>query len=75
MADSVEIDNLLRIVAILVDRAGGEVVISKKDFNAYEGCPVLLRNINADYMMLRIPVVDESYIEEVTPPIDPNNPL
>jgi hypothetical protein len=65
---SAELDTLLQILAILVDRLGNEVVIGKKEFDAYAGVPVLLRNLSKDYILLRTPADEESFIDEVVEP-------
>jgi hypothetical protein len=64
---SPEIDTLLQVLAVLVDRLGGEVVIGKNDFDAYAGVPVLLRNLSSSYILLRIPMDEESFIDAVEP--------
>lgn len=64
---STEVDTLIQVLAVLVDRLGGEVLIKKKEFDAYEGIPVLLRNISSDYILLRIPVDEETFIEAIDP--------
>ena len=35
-----KIDTLLQIIAVLLDRIGGEVVINSKEYSMYEGVPV-----------------------------------
>jgi hypothetical protein len=60
---SPEVDNLLQILAVLIDRLGTEVVIAKKDFDCYKDVPVLVRTLSPDYILLRTPVDEEAFIE------------
>lgn len=53
MAQS-EVDVLVQILAVLIDRLGGEVVVSKKEFDTYEGIDVVGRNLSSDHMLLRL---------------------
>jgi hypothetical protein len=49
-----EVDTLVQILAVLIDRLGGEVVVSKREFDMYEDVPVLGKNISSDYTVLRL---------------------
>ncbi len=50
----VKIDALLQMVACLIDRLGGEVVISQKEYSMYEGVPVVGRNLTSGYVAFRL---------------------
>jgi len=57
-----QIETLLQILACLLDQLGGEVVLSRASFSAYEGVPVVGRYISKDYVMLRIALEDEGEV-------------
>ena len=48
------IDTLVQILAVLIDRLGGEVVVSRREFDMYGGVSVLGRNLSSDHMLLRL---------------------
>lgn len=54
MDDPQSVDTLLQILACLLDRLGGEAVISRAEFEMYEGVPVVGRNISKDYVVFRL---------------------
>lgn len=54
-----DVDKLLQIVALMIDRFGGEVIFSRAEFEQFEGVPVLMRNLTPDYVRLRLAVEDE----------------
>lgn len=58
------LDTLLQILAVLIDRAGGEVVINRAEFEAYEDVPVVGRAIAKDYVRFRLAEEDEEVIIE-----------
>ena len=53
------IETLLQLLAVLLDKLGGEVIISRRDFEIVEGLPVVGRHISKDYVVLRIAEEDE----------------
>ena len=61
-----QLDTLLQILAVLIDRVGGEVVISRAEFEAFEGVPVVGRSIARDYVRFRLAEEDEEVIIEET---------
>ena len=69
-----QIENLIQIVAVLLDRVGGEIVISRKDFEMYEGVPVVGRQIGKGYIMLRLADEDEAYAEDSAEKFPPDFP-
>lgn len=54
-----QIETLLQLLACLLDQLGGEVVISRESFTAYEGVPIVGRHISSNYVMLRLAYEDE----------------
>lgn len=54
-----KINALLQVVACLIDRLGGEVVISQKEYSMYEDVPVVGRNLTSGYVALRLGDEDE----------------
>ncbi len=54
-----QLESLLTLLAILLDRVGGELVISRRDFEMFDGVPVVGRYISKDYVMLRLAEEDE----------------
>jgi hypothetical protein len=60
------LDTLLQVLAVLIDRAGGEVVISRTEFEAFEDVPVVGRLIARDYVRFRLAEEDEEVIIEET---------
>lgn len=54
-----QVDTLLQIIACLLDRLGGEVVISRQDFEMYEDAPVVGRHLTRDYVVFRLAYEDE----------------
>jgi hypothetical protein len=64
----VKIDQLLQLLAVLVERLGGEVVISRKEFTMLEGVLVLGRHLSPEYVALRLAIEDEQ-------PREPGRPL
>ena len=56
--EEMKLETLLQILAVLISRLGGEVVVSRADFEAYEGVPVVGRNLSG-YVILRLADEDE----------------
>jgi hypothetical protein len=54
-----QIETLLQILAAILDKQGGEIVLSRKDFEMYEGAPVVVRRLSGDYVLIRIAYEDE----------------
>lgn len=68
-----QLDTLLQILAVLIDRMGGEVVISRAEFEAFEKVPVVGRAIAKDYVRFRLAEEDEEVaITEVDLPEEPS---
>ena len=64
-----KIDTLLQIIAVLLDRLGGEAVINTREYSMYEDVPVLARTLAGGYTLLRIGEEDEeSMIVDPLPP-------
>jgi hypothetical protein len=64
-----KINTLLQIIAVLLDRIGGEVVINSKEYSMYEDVPVMARTLAGGYTLLRIGDEDEeSIIADPFPP-------
>lgn len=61
-----QLDTLLQILAVLIDRLNGEVVISRAEFEAYEGVPVVGCSIARDYVRFRLALEDEDALVEET---------
>jgi hypothetical protein len=53
-----KIDQLLQVMAVLIDKLGGEVIINREELNAFFDVPVLSRYISKDYVKLYIPIVE-----------------
>jgi NAD(P)H-hydrate repair Nnr-like enzyme with NAD(P)H-hydrate dehydratase domain len=49
-----EIDRLLQIMAVLIDKLGGEVVLNRQEMEAYFDATVVTRVISPDYILLRV---------------------
>jgi hypothetical protein len=58
-----EIDRLLQIMAVLVDRLGGEVIVNRHELEAFFDVPVVSRVISPDYILFRVNYPDETEIE------------
>jgi hypothetical protein len=59
------IESLLQIVAVLLDKMGGEVIISRRDFEMLEGVPVVGHHISKDYVVFRLAEEDEESDVEI----------
>lgn len=58
-----DIDTLLQLLAVLLDRVGGEIVISRKEFEMFEGTAVVGRYIAKDYVAFRL--AEEEAFEDI----------
>jgi hypothetical protein len=59
-----KLDELLQVLAVLLDRLGGEAVIGYKEFSMYEGVPVLACTLAAGYVRLHLGDEDEEVVFE-----------
>jgi len=67
-----QVDTLLQLLAIMLDKLGGEVAISRQDFEMYENAPVVGRRISKDYVLFRLAYEDEvAGIDEIDLPESP----
>ena len=55
-----EIDRLLQVMAVLVEKLGGEVFVSRQELEAYFDVPVLTRYVSKDYIRLTVGEVGAS---------------
>jgi hypothetical protein len=55
-----EIDKLMQIMAVLIDKLGGEVFINREELEAFFDVPVVTRVISPDYVRLHLDYPDES---------------
>lgn len=55
-----EIDRLLQVMAALIERLGGEVVLSREEIESFFDIPVVSRVISPDYVRFRLIYPDES---------------
>jgi hypothetical protein len=62
-----EIDKLLQVMAVLIDKLGGEVFISRHELEAFFDVPVLTRVISPDYVRFTLGGEEEM---DVTPDVD-----
>jgi hypothetical protein len=58
-----EIDMLLQIMAVLIDKLGGEVFVSRRELELFFDVPVVSRVISPDYILFRVNYPDEDGIE------------
>lgn len=61
-------DVLLQLLAVFVNRFGGEVMISAREFGAVEGCLLLAKHVTPEHLRLRLG-------EEVYPESDEAEPF
>lgn len=54
-----EIDRLLQIMAVLIDKLGGEVIVSRRDLELFFDVPVKSRVISEDYVLLHVAYPDD----------------
>jgi hypothetical protein len=67
-----QIGSLLQIIAALLDKLGGEVVISRRDFEAVEDVPIVGRHLTKDYLAIRLADIgEETDISEIDLPEKP----
>jgi hypothetical protein len=58
-------DELLQVIAVLIERLGGEVVIGQEEFACFDGVQVLGRNLSSGYVRFRLSEDDEESVVEV----------
>jgi hypothetical protein len=69
MADEAAFENLLQIMALLIDQLGGEFIFSREQFDAYRYSKVQMKYISEEYVRLRTinPEVEAEDYSERTP--------
>lgn len=55
-----QLETMVQIMAVLLDKLGGEVVISRRDFEMYEDVPVVGHRISPDYVVFRLGDEDQA---------------
>jgi hypothetical protein len=60
-----EIDKLTQIIALLVAKLGGEVLINRHELEEFFDVPVLSRVISPDYCLLRLSDEDQAVEIEI----------
>ena len=65
-----KIESLLQMLAVLIDRLGGEVLISHKEYSMYEGVSVVARNLTSGYVVMRLGDEDEESFTTIEIPPD-----
>jgi hypothetical protein len=69
-----EIDKLLQIMAVLIDKLGGEVIVNRHEIEAFFDVPVVSRVISPDYIRFRVDYPEEMIVgidlsdDKETPP-------
>lgn len=63
-----KVESLLQLLAVLLDKLGGEIVISRRDFEMVEGLPVVGRYISKDYVLFRL--VEDEMADDGTEELD-----
>jgi hypothetical protein len=48
------VDTLLQLLAIFINRSGGEVIITRQEFDMVEGVEVFGRSLTPDILRLRV---------------------
>lgn len=69
-----EIDRLLQIMAVLLDKLGGEVILNRRDIELFFDVPVVSRVISPDYILFRVAYPDEDDGVEINIPEDKDTP-
>jgi len=71
-----EVDRLLQIMAVLIDKLGGEVILHRREIEAFFDVPVVTRVISPDYVRLRVDYPDEMVVmvDSSDLPEQPENP-
>jgi hypothetical protein len=63
-----EIDRLLQIMAVLIDKLGGEVFVNRRELELFFDVPVVSRVISPDYILFRVNYPDEADDVEIDLP-------
>ena len=63
-----EIDRLLQIMAVLIDKLGGEVFVNRRELELFFDVPVVSRVISPDYILFRVSYPDEADDVEIDLP-------
>ena len=63
-----EIDKLLQIMACLVAKMGGEVIINRQELQSFFDTPVLTQVISGDYIRLYLKDEDQYIVESIDLP-------
>jgi hypothetical protein len=69
-----EIDRLVQIMAVLLDKLGGEVILHRRDIELFFDVPVISRVISPDYVLFRVAYPDEVDDVEIDIPGDKDTP-
>jgi hypothetical protein len=56
----------LQLLAVLIDRLGGEILIDRKEFEFFEDCPVVGRDYGT-HVVFRLGDEDEEQVTEILP--------
>lgn len=67
VAPEAKINQLLQLLALLIERLGGEVVVSHQEFSMFEDVPVVGRKLSPNYVVLRLGDEDEKSLEQGRP--------
>lgn len=62
-----KLDQLLQLLAVLIERLGGEVIVSRTEFSMFEDVPVVGRSLSRDYVLLRLGGEDEQSMGQTHP--------
>lgn len=54
-----KLDELLQLLALLINRLGGEIVIGRHEFTEFDGVKVVGRNLTSGYVLFRLDEEDE----------------
>ena len=66
MSDAEKLSNAIQLLAVLIEKLGGEVVVSRRDFDMMEDVPVVGRDIGS-YIILRLKFEDEASCVDFLP--------
>jgi hypothetical protein len=55
-----EIDRLIQVMAVLIDKLGGEVILNRHEIESFFDVPVVSRVISADYVLFHNQYPDEA---------------
>ena len=69
-----EIDRLLQVMAVLIDKLGGEVILSRREIESFFDVPVVSRAISPDYVLFRVHYSEDVEVMGVDLPDEENPP-